>query len=151
MFGTRQKLALLNDHQAVLSPAGYGPCRSGKPQQKRQSPCILNFRFMRIQNSKHPPYNLSLRFGTLSNSLVPFHVWHCIFWGCVMDSEGVVKEPLSSRKDIVDTESRDLSVNIAKAVRTDAGFVPPAGRSKRRARAKSDNRIEIRKKTLESP
>jgi endonuclease G, mitochondrial len=74
-----------------------------------------------------------------------------VFLGCVMDSEGVVKEPLASRKDIVDTESRDLSVNIAKAVRTDTGFVPPAGRSKRRARAKSDNRIEIRKKTLESP
>ena len=68
-----------------------------------------------------------------------------------MASDDPQKETLASRKDVIATDSRALSAGIAKAVRSDAAYVPPEGRGKRQARAKRDHRIEIRKKTLESP
>jgi endonuclease G, mitochondrial len=62
------------------------------------------------------------------------------------DPENVTKEP---RKDIVATQSVPLSLALEKVARADSSYVPPASRSRRRARAEADRRFEVRKEFLE--
>ena len=62
------------------------------------------------------------------------------------DPENVTKEP---RKDIVATQSVPLSLVLEKVARADSSYVPPASRSRRRARAEADRRFEVRKEFLE--
>ena len=62
------------------------------------------------------------------------------------DPENVTKEP---RKDIVATQSVPLSLALEKVARADTSYVPPASRSRRRARAEADRRFEVRKEFLE--
>lgn len=54
-----------------------------------------------------------------------------------------------SEKDIVATQSAALSREIEKVAGTDGVYVTAAGRGRRRARAKADERFEIRKYYLE--
>jgi endonuclease G len=61
------------------------------------------------------------------------------------------KEPRDSRKDIIETQSPALSRQLEKASRADSSYVPAEGRSRRRARARADNRFAIRQDFLESP
>src|SRR5262245_54324850 len=61
------------------------------------------------------------------------------------------KEKVDSRKDILATQSPALSIEVEKAARTVSTYVPPAARSKRRARARADKRFAVRKELLESP
>ncbi len=66
----------------------------------------------------------------------------------VMNSETEANEP---EKDIVSTQSEALSREVEKIARADSGYVTPAGRTKRCARARSDKRFDVRKDFLESP
>jgi endonuclease G, mitochondrial len=66
-----------------------------------------------------------------------------------MDSDDLDKETADSRKDIIATQSAALSIEIEKAARTVSTYVPPAGRTKRRARAQADKRFTVRKNFLE--
>jgi endonuclease G, mitochondrial len=68
-----------------------------------------------------------------------------------MDSGDPDKEIKDSRKDIIATQSAALSLEVEKVARADSSYVPPAGRSRRRARAQADKRIAVRKDFLESP
>lgn len=65
-----------------------------------------------------------------------------------MDAQTQAFEP---RKDITATQSGELSEAIEKVARAEANYVPPAARSKRRARAQTDKRFAIRKDLIESP
>ncbi|HET9688881.1 MAG TPA: peptidase, partial [Pseudolabrys sp.] len=66
-----------------------------------------------------------------------------------MDSDDLDKETTDPRKDIIATQSAALSIEVEKAARTVSTYVPPAGRSKRRARAQADKRFAVRKNFLE--
>ncbi|HMF66243.1 MAG TPA: DNA/RNA non-specific endonuclease [Phyllobacterium sp.] len=63
-----------------------------------------------------------------------------------IDSEA---KPTGSQNDIVATQSPALSAEVEKIARADSTYVPPAARSRRRARAEADKRFEIRKDLLE--
>lgn len=56
-----------------------------------------------------------------------------------------------ARKDIVATQSPKLSAEIEKVVSANSSYVAPADRDKRRARARWDKRLNIRKDFLETP
>lgn len=64
-----------------------------------------------------------------------------------MDADTDANEP---RKDIVATQSKSLSREIERAVGAEGAVVPPGDRERRRARAKADKRLAVRKDLLES-
>lgn len=66
-----------------------------------------------------------------------------------MDAKTPETEKDDSRKDVVATALPNLSAEIEKIVRTDAGYVVPSGRSKRRSRAQRDRRYRDRKDFIE--
>jgi endonuclease G len=55
------------------------------------------------------------------------------------------------RKDIVATQSPKLAAEIEKAVSANTSYVAPPDRAKRRARARWDKRLRVRKDLLETP